>query len=154
MHERGTRRKLLPSPATIITAQQAISQDRGRDLVTANNRGGIVSHDFTSELNIHELQRGCFHQRDLEAKRTNSTVVSGLVSTAPITSTVTRLPGRWPVALLGRIVRAARLRRSSRAAQSASLAQHHLRRVLQFGNDQESLRRRTHRGSGAASESL
>ena len=47
----------------------------GQDLVTANNRGGIVAHDFTSQLNIHKLQQGCLHQRDLEAKRINSTVV-------------------------------------------------------------------------------
>ncbi len=59
VHERGTRRKPFLSPATIITGQhhdvEPISQDRGRDLVTANNRGGIVAHDFTSELDIREL---------------------------------------------------------------------------------------------------
>src|SRR6202040_2976092 len=60
-HERGTRRKLLLSPATILTGQhhdvEPISQDRGRDLVTANNRGSIVPHDFTSGLDICELKR-------------------------------------------------------------------------------------------------
>jgi len=60
MHERGTRRKLPLSPATIITAQQPISQDRGRDLVTAKDRGGSIPHDFTSKLNIRKLKRGAF----------------------------------------------------------------------------------------------
>ena len=31
------------------------SQDRGRDLVTANNRGGIVAHNFASQLDISKL---------------------------------------------------------------------------------------------------
>src|SRR6267154_740140 len=48
-HERGTRRKLLLSPAAILRGQhhavEPNSQDRGRDLVIANNRGGIVHHD-------------------------------------------------------------------------------------------------------------
>ena len=39
------------------------SEDRGRDLVTANNRGGIVHHDVISELDIRGLQQGCFHPR-------------------------------------------------------------------------------------------
>jgi hypothetical protein len=34
---------------------EPISQDRGRDLLTANNRGGIVPHAWTSELDIREL---------------------------------------------------------------------------------------------------
>src|SRR6267143_4309897 len=66
-HERGTRRKLLLSPAAILTGRhhdvEPNSQDRGRDLVTANNRGGIVPHDVISELEICELKRGCFHSR-------------------------------------------------------------------------------------------
>ena len=68
-HERGTRRKLLLSPATILTGQhhdaEPISQDRGRDLVTTNCRGSIVPHDVTSQLDICELKRGCFpaHRR-------------------------------------------------------------------------------------------
>src|SRR6266550_502061 len=60
-HERGTRRTLLLSPAAILTGQhhdvEPISQDRGRDLVTANNRGGIVHHDVISESDIRELKR-------------------------------------------------------------------------------------------------
>jgi hypothetical protein len=47
------------SPASIITGQhhdvEPISQDRGRDLVTANNRGGIVAHNFASQLDISKL---------------------------------------------------------------------------------------------------
>jgi len=39
------------------------SEDRGRDLVTANNRGRIVHHDVISELDIRELERGCFNPR-------------------------------------------------------------------------------------------
>src|ERR1700674_2900413 len=62
VHERGIRRKLLLSPAAIITGQQhdvePISQDRGRDLVTANNRDDIVAHDSPSALGIRELKRG------------------------------------------------------------------------------------------------
>jgi hypothetical protein len=62
-HERGTRRKLLLSPATILTGQhhdvEPISQDRGRDLVTTDNRSGIIPHDVISELDIRELKGGC-----------------------------------------------------------------------------------------------
>lgn len=67
IHERGSRRKLLLSPATMRTAQhhdmEPNSSNRGRDLVTANNRGDIVAYDFTSELNIRKLKRGCLHPR-------------------------------------------------------------------------------------------
>src|SRR6266513_1310775 len=66
-HERGTRRKLLlprlPSLQDSITMRSQTPQDRGRDLVTANNRGGIVHHDVISELDIRGLQQGCFHPR-------------------------------------------------------------------------------------------
>jgi hypothetical protein len=31
-------------------------EDRGRDLVTANNRGSIVPHDLPSELDMRELK--------------------------------------------------------------------------------------------------
>lgn len=34
---------------------EPISQDRGRDLVTANNRTGIVLHNFASQLDISKL---------------------------------------------------------------------------------------------------
>ena len=54
-------------PATIITGPrhdvEPISQDRGRDLVTANNRGSIVAHDFTSEPDIRESEHGCINPR-------------------------------------------------------------------------------------------
>jgi hypothetical protein len=43
------------------------SQDRGRDLVTANNRGGIVPHDFISELDIRGLKGSCFQSERLSA---------------------------------------------------------------------------------------
>ncbi len=58
---------LLLSPAATITAQnhdvEPISQNRGRDLVTANNRGDIVPHDVISELDFRELKRGCSIER-------------------------------------------------------------------------------------------
>ena len=67
VQEQSIRRKLLLSPAAIITAQhhdvEQISQDRGRDLVTANSRGGIVPHDFTSALDIRALELGCSNPR-------------------------------------------------------------------------------------------
>jgi hypothetical protein len=66
-HERDTRRKLLLSPDTILTGQhhdvEPNSQDRGRDLVIANNRSGIVPHDVIPELDIRKLKRGCFNPR-------------------------------------------------------------------------------------------
>jgi len=65
--QRGACRKTLLSPAAINTAQhhdvEPISQDRGRDLVTANNRGRIVPHDVTWELDIRESKQGCSHAR-------------------------------------------------------------------------------------------
>src|SRR5437588_900966 len=36
-------------------------QDRGRDPVTENFGGRIVPHGFTSELDIRELNRGCYN---------------------------------------------------------------------------------------------
>jgi hypothetical protein len=61
IRQRGTRRNAFLSPAAIVKRQQhdgeSIFRDRGRDLVTANNRGGIVPHDFNAELDIDELKR-------------------------------------------------------------------------------------------------
>jgi hypothetical protein len=66
-HERGTRRKLPLSPAAILTGHhhdaEPNSHDRGTDLVTANNRSGIIPHDVIPELDIHKLKRGCFNPR-------------------------------------------------------------------------------------------
>ena len=80
-HERGTRQKLLLSPATILTGQhhdvEPISQDRGRDLVNANNRGGIVPHDVISELDICKLKRGCFHRG---GKDTGNLIIAAILA--------------------------------------------------------------------------
>src|SRR6266568_8610603 len=67
IHQRGTRRKSFLFLAAIITGQhndvEPNSPNRGRDLVTANYRGSIVPHDFTSQLDIRELEQRCFHPR-------------------------------------------------------------------------------------------
>ena len=95
VHERGTRRKLLLSPATIVKGQhhdvERNSQDRGRDLVTANNRGSIVPHDVISELDIRELERVAFRRVGGETRRMNTIVVRGPSQRLLNTSTVTRL---------------------------------------------------------------
>jgi hypothetical protein len=61
IHEGNTRRKPCLFPAAIITGQhrdvEPISPEQRRNLVTANNRGGIVPHDFTLQLDIRELDR-------------------------------------------------------------------------------------------------
>jgi hypothetical protein len=63
IHERSTRRKPSLFQAVIIAGQhhelEPISQEQGRNLVAARNRGGIVPHDFTSELDIRGLKRSC-----------------------------------------------------------------------------------------------
>jgi len=56
VHQRGTRRKPSLFPAAMITGQhhdrEPMARNRGRDLVTATYRGGIVAHDFTLGLDI------------------------------------------------------------------------------------------------------
>src|SRR6266853_651812 len=53
----------LPSLQDSITTWSQARPDRGRDLVTANNRSGIVPHDVIPELDIRKLKRGCFNPR-------------------------------------------------------------------------------------------
>src|SRR5439155_19685917 len=54
VHERSTRRKPFPTPATIITGKhhdlEPISKTEERSLTREIFRGRIVSHDFISEL--------------------------------------------------------------------------------------------------------
>jgi hypothetical protein len=42
---------------------EPIFQNRGRELATANNRDGIVPHDFTSALDIRELKTPLLNAR-------------------------------------------------------------------------------------------
>jgi hypothetical protein len=69
IHERRTRRQLLLSRLLATDPHYKLepnSQDRGRNLATANTCRSIVPHDFTLELDIHDLTRGCFHPRIAE----------------------------------------------------------------------------------------
>jgi hypothetical protein len=54
---------------------EPISQDRGRDLVTATYRGGIVAQDFTLGLDIGEVEGG-FAKADHFLRAANEAQIS------------------------------------------------------------------------------